>query len=280
MKNIVFFITFLLISLFLNAQDSISVRKKKNYIGLSIGVTKHIIKDDNISPLLYKGTTVPLHLSYRYDGKKYKHALNTYFDKLSLESKITDRSSHFSHYTDNLNIQISYTLYRIICECNKINTSILLGSTIQSFLNFRQHNYSNNIASIPTMEQFNSLGIYTGFQKGYSSNNNDVLFFNINMPIISYVLLDKIYNVAVIDDLNNIDYDKGIIWQVFKKGDFVSFNKLIEFQSELAVIKSLNRTIAVEFRYLFHYYNFKKFENLLHTEYVNNQFLIGIILNI
>lgn len=269
-----------MISLFINAQDSISIRKKKNYIGLSIGVTKHIIKDDNISPLLYKGTTVPLHLSYRYDGKKYKHALNMYFDKLSLESKITDKSSHFSHYTDNLNIQISYTLYRIICECNKINTNILLGGTIQSFLNYRYHYYSSSTANIQTMEQNNSLGINIGLQKGYSSNNNDVLLFHINMPIISYALLDKIYNPAVIDDLNNIDYDKGIIWQVFKNGDFVTFNKLIEFQSELAIIKSLNKNVAIELRYFFHYYNFKKYENLLHTEYVNNQFLIGLILNL
>lgn len=280
MKTITFFITLLLINNFLNAQDSTLIRKKKNYIGFNTGVSKHIIRDDNISYFIYKGITVPLHLNYRYNGEKNKHLVNVYIDKLCLKSKITDESSHFSHYTDNINIQVSYMFHRKIYDCNKINTSIMLGGKIQSYLNYRYHNYSNSSdAKVPSMEQNNSLGINLGFQKRYN-NNNDLLLFHINIPIISYALLSENYNLSVNDDLNMVDYDKNIIWQVFKKGDFVSFNKLIEFQSELSLIKSLNKTIAIEFRYFLHYYNFKKYENLLHTEYINYKFLTGIIFKI
>ena len=74
-------------------------------LGISSGAHIYFIKDDIISPVIYKGTTVPFNLNYDRSNRGGNFEVGLSFDKSTLESSITERQEftetlqkHFSEY--------------------------------------------------------------------------------------------------------------------------------------------------------------------------------------
>lgn len=258
------------------AQDSTLVAGKRNQIIVSSGYSKHIIRDDVISPYIYKGIQAPVWIKYNHSGNKYLHRFQVYYSSLELESVITNSDNYFEHYSQNINGLFSYSLTRKIYTFKKAGIDLYIGGKYKSFLNYRQHYYTENSQST-TGEQSNSLDFISSVYKKYNSSG-DIFSFSLNFPVISYVLLSDMFNANVSTQINEIDPHKNLITQFIKNGDFVFIDKQFEFQSELSIYKSINQFFALGISHNFHFYSFEKHPDISRTTYANNQLIIDLIL--
>ncbi|MGD0338172.1 MAG: hypothetical protein ABSB78_05235 [Bacteroidota bacterium] len=112
----------------------------------------------------------------------------------------------------------------------------------------------------------------------FSESSDDFLSFHIHIPLISYVLMNDRYNINVSETFNELDLNKDLLWQIIKKGDFVTLNRLFKLQAELSYLTFVGKSIGLEFQYRFQFYSFAEYKNLFYTRYVNNQFLVGFII--
>ena len=278
MTKIYQIIIYLLIASAIYAQDSVLIQKKKHQIIISTGLSKHIIQDDVISPLIYKGVKAPIWIKYKHFGAKFNHNFYAYFNQLELKSDITNRDSYFSHYTDNINGYLSYSVNRKIHSTSKYGTDIFIGGKFKSYINYRNHYYTINGQAI-SGEQSTSIDFILSLNKRYNSND-DLITFNLNYPIISYVLMSGMFNANVSPQISEVDTDKNLIAQFFKNGDFVSLNRQFEIQSELSIYKSLSNSIAFGLSYYFHFYSFEKHPDLNRIKYTNNHLLLELLIKL
>jgi hypothetical protein len=253
---------------------------KHSYVfGIYTGYSRHNIRDEAASPLIYSGRKAPFEFSCSSTGSKDRQSIDLIIDNPELHSSITDKTGNYLHFADNFNIVLDYSFNRRAFAINPIKTACFLGLKLLNVLNYRNFHYYNG-NSIIFLEQFNSLGLNFLFEKNLGPAHSDLLRFNINVPVISYVLLGDRYNAVVSDTFNKIDFNKNVFWQAFTNGEFVSFNKLLEYQTNLSYSKFLTKHVGFEFAHQFHFYYFSQYKDLLHTRYINNQFLIGLILRI
>ena len=261
-----------------NGQDAIP-GKPMHLFGIHTGYSSHILRDDVASPLIYKGAQAPVEFTYRKIGSKFQHTITFNIDNLELHSSITDKSGFYLHYADNLNVSLDYACNRKAFAINPIKTDCFLGVKILSVLNARNFHYSND-NSIFFAEQLNSLGFNFLLEKKLCPSERDFFRFNINVPLISFVILNNRYNSVVSETFNKIDFNKNVLWQVFTYGDVVSLNKLLEYQTELSYSRFLTKHVGFEFKHRLHFYSFTQYKDLLHARYFNNQFLIGLIVKL
>ena len=120
------------------------------------------------------------------------------------------------------------------------------------------------------------LGIHLLTETAIQQKSNNYLRVEVNIPCISYVLLSGFYNAIVKEKYNDMDPDQNIVWQILKKGDFVSFNKLFEMQADVSYSFFISNYIGFELQYRFLYYYFAQYQELFHTRVLNNQFLLGL----
>lgn len=276
MTKIILLILFSLDFFYSNAQDTLLILEKRNQIFLSTGYSKHIIQDDLISPYIYKGTKAPIWIRYKHFGKKYIHNILIYYDQLDLESKITNRSSYFSHFSKNINGFFGYSVDRKVYSFNEIKTDLFIGGKIESYINYRNHYYTTNDQST-TGEQSTCLGLNFSIIKKYNSKN-DLITYSFSLPLLSYVLMSNMYNANVSDQINDVDPDESPMAQIIKNGDIVFIDKLFEIQSELSIYKSLNKFMAVGISHFLQFYSFEKHPDNRRTKYLNNQLLVDIII--
>jgi hypothetical protein len=174
---------------------------------------------------------------------------------------------------------LDYSYNRKAFGISPINSECFLGIKLLSILNYRKfHYYDGN--SILFAEQLNSVGVNFLMEKKVGSSKKDNLRFNINVPLISYVVLNDRYNSVVSETFNKIDFNKNVLWQVFTNGEVVTLNKLFEYQTELSFTKFFTNHIGFEFKHQLHFYFFSQYKDLLHSRYVNNQFLLGLIIKL
>ena len=145
-----------------------------------------------------------------------------------------------------------------------------------SLLNYRNFHYYKDY-SLDFAEQLNSIGINFLMEKRIGYRKEDYLRFNINVPLAAYVILKDRYNGVVSETINKLDFKNNPIFNIVTHGDVVTLNKLIEYQTELSYTKFLSKSIGFEFQHRLHFYYFSHYKNLLHTRYLNNQYLIGFI---
>lgn len=258
-----------------NGQDSIP--KRSNHLfGIYTGYSHHIIRDDVASPLIYKGSQAPFAFTYRTMGSKSRQSANFYIDHLELSSSITDKSGFYKHYADNWNISIDYSYLRKAFTIGKINTDCFLGLKLLSLLNYRNFHYYQDY-SVVFAEQINSIGINFMMEKKLGYKKDDYLRFNVNVPLAAYVILKDRYNGVVSESINKIDTKNKPILNIITHGDVVTLNKLIEYQTELSYTKFFSKSIGLEFQHRLHFYYFSHYKDLLHARYLNNQFLMGLI---
>jgi hypothetical protein len=86
------------------------------------------------------------------------------------------------------------------------------------------------------------------------------------------------YNAYVgkkIDPLMN--YSGNMLLYLAKKGDFVSFNKLVYFKTDFSLIQFIGSHFGIELKYSLRYYKFSQYQDINYSKNLQNQFLIGIV---
>lgn len=252
--------------------------ESRNLFTLSSGMSLHSVRDEMMSPLIYRGTQIPIELSYRFRSLSNRHTLLFYYDNNELNSSITDRT-RASHYIKNLNLNFEYSFATKVTALEDFNTICFFGARFSSMLNMRNHYFIDGI-SHASAEQTTGLGVYLLTETSFQNASNNFLSIEINIPFISYALLTNRYNAYVSEKFDNLNFEQNILWQIFKKGDLVTFNKLFEIQADISYNIFVSSHIGFGLRYRFQYYSFEQFESLLHSKVLKNQFLIGMMVKL
>jgi hypothetical protein len=258
-------------------QDSLTF-KTQHFIALQSGYSRHIVRDDIISPIVYKGSQIPILLNYQLLAKKGQHSLSLYYDYLKLTSSISIKTPYEAFYTKNYNAFIEYSYNRKLHTFMSWNTSLFAGAGIKSLLNFRDH-YFSNFTHYYSGEFIWSLDISFLIIKRFASFNNNNISFRYSMSIFAYDLLNYLYNANVAKTLST-EANHNSSFDLINTNRLVTINKYFEFQTELTYVKFINKYLGLELKHYFQYYNSEKFKNLFYTKYVNNQYLVGLIVKI
>jgi hypothetical protein len=259
---------------FSQEDSSIASSETQHLFTLSSGMSLHSLRDEMMSPLIYGGSQIPIEFSYRFRGTSNRHTLLFYYDNSELNSSITNKTSA-SHYINNLNLNFEYSFATKVTALEDYNTTCFLGARISSMLNMRTH-YFLKYKSHTSAEQMTGLGIYILTETTFQKASNSFLSVEINIPFVSYTILNDHYNANVSEDFNDLNFEQNVLWQVFKKGNLVTFDKLFEVQADISYNIFISNHLGFDLRYRFQYYSFEQYESLLHSNVLNNQFLIGL----
>jgi len=244
---------------------------------LSSGISSHTVRDEMMSPLMYRGSQIPLAFTYRFRGLENRHTVLFSYDNTELNSSITKiiNDVAVSHYINNLHLNFEYSFSTGAAVFESLHTTCFLGARLSSILNLRNHYFQsgNNLMSA---EQMTGLGIHLLTETALQQESDNYLRVEINIPCVSYVLLSERYNANVSDKFDDIDVEQSILWQLFKKGDVVTFNRLFEVQADVSYIFFVSSHIGFDLRYRLMYYSFAQYQDLFHARVLNNQFLLGM----
>ena len=262
----------------IQAQDIVAFQSdKSHYFSLFTGSSRYIERDEAMSPFKYRGLTMPIEISYRYPGAKYRQIFYVNFDNLRLRSSLPNYDNvGLNHYVENNNIQMGYSCLRRALRLSRYQSDFYIGGEINSLVNLRQHAYINNNEFL-MLDQFNSLGFKAQIEKRFE-NKKQIAFLSLNIPVVSYVLMGDTYNAYVgkkIDPLMN--YSGNMLKYLAKKGDFVSFNKLVYFKTDLSFVQFINSHIGIECKYGLRYYRFSQYQDINYSKNLQSQFFIGIV---
>ena len=228
-------------------------------------------------PLIYRGHSLPIEISYRYFGTKSHQIFYANFDNLRLISSLPDyENAGLTHFVQNTNIQMGYSYLRRAFRLAKYQSDLYFGGEINSLLNLRQHAYIYNNKFL-MLDQFNSLGFKAQLEKRFA-RNKQVAFFSLNIPFVSYVLMGNTYNAYVGEKTDPLmNYSGNMLLYLAKKGDFVSFNKLVYFKTDFIFVQFIGSHIGIECKYSLRYYKFSQYQDINYSKNLQSQFLIGIV---
>lgn len=273
-KKLLFFTCFFS-SVSLMGQDS-TIFKSKYLIDFYSGYSKHIIKDDIISPLKYKGSKMPIGLGLTYMGHTSLQNLSLFYDNLILKSSISNSS--FSPYTNNLNASIGYSYDRKVYTISKINTDLYFGGKLNWEINYREHFYNNYFNEF-SGEQITSIGLHLFISKNFLSSD-DKIYLELNIPVLAYTAFNNRYNAVVGEATENLNNDENSYWQLMKNGQFNTLNTFQEFQSILCYTKFVSKSIGLQLKYQLHFYNLEQYKDTFYARHLNSQFNIGLIIKL
>jgi len=198
--------------------------------------------------------------------------------KILLNPSIPDYpNKNINHYVQNVNISLGYFYQRKLVGVSSINTVFFIGGEVSSLINFRKH-FFVNITSYTLFDQLNSLALNAFIEKRFK-NEKHILSINISIPFITYAILRGTYNAYVGEKIDPLDISKNVFWQLEKDGDFITFNNLFDIKTEISFVRNVSKHIGFELKYCFHYYKFTQFNDLFYSKSLNNQLLIGFIVN-
>jgi hypothetical protein len=180
-----------------------------------------------------------------------------------------------SHYINNLHLNFEYSFSVRAAVFENISTACFLGARLSSILNLREHYFESDKHRM-SAEQMTGLGIHLLTETALQQGSDDYLRVEINIPCVSYVLLPERYNANVSENIDNIDIDKSILWQLFKTGEVVTFNRLFEVQADVAYMFFVSRHVGFDVQYRVLYYSFAQYRDELHARVLNNQVLVGM----
>ena len=282
MKNIISIILITIIfgcSNTFSQEDSNMVSfEARHLFTLCTGMSLHTVRDEMMSPLMYRGTQIPIEFSYRFRGLCNRHTFLFYYDNSELNSSITNKT-RASHYIQNLNLNFEYSFAAKVLAFEEFKTTCYVGARFSSMLNMRNHYFIQGKSHM-SAEQMTGLGIYLLTETSFQNESNNFLSIEINIPCISYALLNNRYNANVSDKFDDLNFEQSILWQIFKKGDLVTFNKLFEIQADVSYNIFVSNHIGFGLRYRFQYYSFEQYQSLFHSKVLNNQFLIGMMVKL
>jgi hypothetical protein len=263
------------------AQDSALVKsfEPQHIITLSSGISSHTVRDEMMSPFLYRGMQAPLAFLYRFRGVKNRHTVLLYYENTELHSSITQiiNEQAVSHYIKNLNLNFEYTFSTRAAVFEDLHTTCSLGARLSSIVNMRQHYFTQG-QDQNAGEVMTGVGINLLTETAIQQKSNNYLRMEVNIPCISFVLPSEIYNARISEKVSftDLDPDKNILGQVLKMGEFVSFNKLFEMQADVSYIFFFSRHCGIDLQYRFLYYSYAQYQDLFHARVLKNQFLLGL----
>jgi hypothetical protein len=276
-RKIIVVIVFYLCNLNIaDAQDSIP-EMTKHSISITTGYSRQILRDEVASPLLYRGVNSPFFFEYDYNTSKGRHSIAFIIGSTKLRSSVANKIASYTNYADNFNALISYSYGKDANVFQHINVKSYWGFTFLSVFNYRNLHFDNS-STIPFFEQLNSLGANFLIEKYIGLKKLDFARFKINLPFVAYVALNNRYNAVVGSSLNSYDSKKGIIGQVISTGEFVTFNKLIEFQTELSFNKFLTEHLGIKVEHQLHFYSIAHYRKLLYTSSLDNKYMMGLFI--
>jgi hypothetical protein len=251
--------------------------QSQHLVTLSSGISTHTVRDEMMSPLLYRGTQVPMTLSYRFRGSENRHTLLLSYESTELHSSITRtvKDVAITHYINNLHLNCEYSFSTKAAVFENLNTTCFLGARLSGILNLRNH-YFQNANKLMSAEQMTGLGIHLLTETALQQDSENSLRVEINIPCVSYVLLSDRYNANVSEDFDDIDVDQSILLQLFTKGHIVTFDKLFEVQADVSYMFFVGNHIGFDLQYRLLYYSFAQYQDVLHAQVLNNHFLLGV----
>jgi hypothetical protein len=276
MSRLIVFLICTHLSLLSYAAENDSLKNElHNIFSINTGYSKHVLRDGVISPFIYRGSGIPIEIEYRFLGTKSGHYFYAFYDNLKLKSSIPDYPGNgIVHYIKNTNIQLGYAYQRMVCIM-PAKSKLFLGGELSCLLNLRDH-YMTNSNDYIMLDQFNSVALNALVEKRFK-NEKQLLFINFSIPIISYVLMRGTYNAYVGEKTDKWELGENPFWHVFKDGNFVSFDKLVDFKTDITYIKYLGKHIGIQCKYNFRFYKFTQYDNLFYSKSLQNQFQIGIV---
>lgn len=261
-----------------SAQDA-APNKSLHFFGIHTGYSRHLIRDEVASPLIYKGTQAPFVFTYNNNRRESRQTFTFYVDNLELNSSITDKSGYYLHYADNLNVLLAYSYNRKAFSINPIHVDCFLGVKFSGILNYRNFHYSKDYTML-FAEQINSIGMNLILEKKNEGAKDGYLRFNLNVPFVAYAILNNRYNAVVSETFDKIDFSKNVAWQAFSHGEVVSISKLAAFQTELSYARFFTKHIGIEIEHRLNFYYFSHYKDFLYARSLNNQFLVGLIVKL
>jgi hypothetical protein len=253
--------------------------KAMHIFGIYTGYSRHFIRDEVASPLIYKGGSIPVLIEYECQKSISRHAFTFYFSNANLRSSNNKNAGNMTNYAENLNTHLGYSYRRHVNVFQRSDVNCYLGFSFLSLLNYRSLNI-NNSSSFPFFEQINSLGANLLLEKKTGAKKSDFACLKINLPFVSYVTLNERYNAVVGESFKEYDLNDGVWGKVLSNGEFVTFNKLFELQTELSYTKFLTTHISLKLQHQFHFYSLSHYSNLLYTRFLNNQYLLGLTIKL
>jgi hypothetical protein len=230
-----------------------------------------------MSPLLYRGVQAPLAFSYRFRERNNRHTLLLSYDNVHLHSTITRtvNDAAVAHYINNLHLNLEYSFSTRAAVFENLNTTCFVGGRISSTLNLRTHVFLQGKSHM-SAEQMTGLGIHVLTETALQQESHNFLRVEVNIPCISYVLLTNRYNANVSETFDNIDLEQNLLWQLFKRGDVVTFNKLFEVQADVSYTYFVSKSIGFDLQYRLLYYSFAQYQDVSRARVLNNQILLGL----
>jgi hypothetical protein len=158
-----------------------------------------------MSPFKYRGHSVPVEISFRYNSTKCRQIFYANFDNSELTSSLPNyENAGLNHYVQSTNIQMGYSYLRRAFKSARYQSVLYFGGEINSLLNLRKQAYIKDNKFL-MLDQFNSLGFKMQLEKRFA-NKKQAAFVSLNVPLVSYVLMGDTYNAYVgkkIDPLMN-----------------------------------------------------------------------------
>jgi hypothetical protein len=244
-------------------------------LSVSTGLSNHQVRDDIISPLIYRGNQMPVVAAYEYAGDNSRHAVVASYDRLELTSRITDRAAS-AHVAMNVNASLGYSYARKVSSLEEIGAECFLGGSVQGFLNWRTFHYTREQREA-SFEGMLSLGLNAVAETRLGNSSTDRLSLHISIPLISYVLLNDRYNAMVSQTLSDLDLDRDPAWQILTNGSLVTVDKLFKIETDIRYRTFVLTSVAILIQYKFLYYSFAQFNDLWHAQSLTNQALVGLV---
>lgn len=264
--------------LFAGENDTTKI-KSRHLFSINSGYSNQKIRDEAMSPFMYKGGTVPIEVNYQYSGKTSLQLFAVQFNQLNLKPGIPDYSNPgLIHHVKSISIDLRYAYLHRLTSFSKLNMKLFCGGEFNSFLNARDHFFTADNDYL-MVDCFNSFSLSAFLEKKFK-DKNQLLLLNVAVPIVSYVLMRQTYNAYVGEKIEPLDLGKNVLCQLIKNGDFVSVTKLFDFRADLTYVRYLGKHFGYNLKYSFHYYKFTQYDNLFYSRNLSNQFLVGILFKI
>ncbi len=245
---------------------------------LSSGISSHTVRDEMMSPLMYRGTQIPLAFTYRFRGSDNRHAVLFSYDDTELNSSITKSINDVavSHYINNLHLTFEYSFSTRAAVFENLHTTLFLGARLSSILNLRNH-YFQRYDNLMSAEQMTGLGIHLLTETAFQQESDNYLRLEINIPCVSYVLLSRALQCKrQREHLTILILKRTLCGNSLRKATSSPSTDSSRCRLDVSYIFFVSNHIGIDLRYRLQYYSFAQYQDLFHARVLNNQFLLGL----
>lgn len=222
-----------------------------NQIGFYLGGENNFIRDQQSSPLVYRGVKLfPFHIVYKNRNGRHITTVNVYRSKFSAKSEFNHKSE-VNYY----NFQLSY-----LQNINKFKNSkwdIFVGAAWQNQVII--YNYYFGKSYFNTWLFFSSSNLSAQVLLSNQMSESSMLQVGVSIPIVAYIIRSG-YVFPYPDKLTDTNNYDPSFWDVFKSGDFATVDRFrgvtINFEYTKIVSDHLMLGLTYNFSYLRDYKHF------------------------